>query len=68
MKSEAEDTIMPAVTIMLGAYNGQNYIAEQLDSIHCQRHSNWELIVSDDGSTDCTPEIIKNFASTAVLS
>ena len=63
MKSEAEDTIMSSVTIMLGAYNGQNYIAEQLDSIHRQRHSNWELIVSDDGSTDRTPEIINGYVS-----
>ena len=63
MKSEAEDTIMSSVTIMLGAYNGQNYITEQLDSIHRQRHSNWELIVSDDGSTDRTPEIINGYVS-----
>lgn len=63
MKSETEDTIMSSVTIMLGAYNGQNYIAEQLDSIHRQRHSNWELIVSDDGSTDRTPEIINGYVS-----
>ena len=54
---------MSSVTIMLGAYNGEAYVADQLDSIYAQRDSNWELIVSDDGSTDRTPEIIKKYVS-----
>ena len=54
---------MSSVTIMLGAFNGEAYVADQLDSIYAQRYSNWELIVSDDGSTDRTPEIIKSYVS-----
>lgn len=45
----------------MGTYNGGKYIAEQLDSIQTQTHQNWRLIVSDDGSTDNTLDIVKNY-------
>ena len=45
----------------MATYNGQRYLAEQLDSIVSQTHTNWELWVSDDGSEDNTIEILKNY-------
>jgi glycosyltransferase involved in cell wall biosynthesis len=47
------------------AYNGANYIREQLDSIAAQSRLPDELIVCDDHSVDCTPEIVEDFASKA---
>ncbi len=42
-------------------YNGEKYIEQQLDSIFKQTYTNWELIISDDSSTDRTLEIVKKF-------
>lgn len=46
------------VSVCLASYNGEKYIQEQIESILKQLTSDDELIVSDDGSTDNTMEII----------
>lgn len=51
----------PLVTILLCTYNGANYLKSQLDSIESQNYQNWVLFASDDGSTDATLEILKNY-------
>ena len=55
------DTYSPKVAILMGTYNGERFLPEQLDSIKRQTHTNWELHVSDDGSTDSTQVIINDF-------
>src|ERR1700681_3149613 len=50
------------VVILLGTHNGAEFLPEQLQSYCDQSHSNWELLVSDDGSTDRTIELIHAFA------
>lgn len=52
-----------AIEILLASYNGEAYIREQLDSILLQTNVHWHLTVSDDGSTDRTPEILDEYAS-----
>lgn len=42
-------------------YNGERYIEQQLLSIIAQTHKDWQLIIHDDGSIDCTVEIVKGF-------
>jgi len=49
------------LTIALCTYNGAAYLREQLDSYLSQRHKNWQIWVSDDGSSDTTLEILDNF-------
>lgn len=49
------------IVILLAAFNGAEHIREQLESFGAQSHRNWELIVSDDGSTDRTIEIVRDF-------
>lgn len=46
------------ISICIATYNGEKYIAEQLKSILPQLNSNDEIIISDDGSTDDTLNII----------
>ena len=46
------------VLILLATYNGEKYIKEQIASILKQTYTNWELCISDDGSSDCTCDII----------
>ena len=53
------------VDIMLATYNGEKYIGELLKSLEDQTFKNWRLIVADDGSTDMTVEIIKNYAKSS---
>lgn len=50
------------VTILMATYNGAPFIEEQLESIARQSHPHWQLIISDDGSTDRTLPIVCNFA------
>lgn len=50
------------IVILLASFNGARHIAEQLESFTAQTHQNWELVVSDDGSTDRTVEIVREFA------
>jgi glycosyltransferase involved in cell wall biosynthesis len=45
----------------MSTYNGEKFLAEQLQSIEDQTHKNWRLIISDDGSTDNTLNIAKQF-------
>ncbi|WP_083808351.1 glycosyltransferase [Granulicella tundricola] len=52
-------------SIALATYNGEKYIAQQLDSFARQTRLPDELVVSDDHSTDGTLDIIASFASTA---
>ncbi|MGL5030539.1 MAG: glycosyltransferase family 2 protein [Aeromonas sp.] len=46
------------IDIALASYNGSKYIEAQLESILNQSHTNLSLIISDDGSTDNTVDII----------
>jgi len=53
----------PTVHILLATYNGERFLAEQLESIALQTYNNWTLTVSDDGSIDNTLDIVQRFAS-----
>lgn len=49
------------ISIAMTSYNGEKYIAEQLDSILTQTYDNFELIICDDCSKDSTVKIIKDY-------
>jgi glycosyltransferase involved in cell wall biosynthesis len=51
----------PSVTILLCTFNGERFLAEQLDSIEQQTFKNWKLFASDDGSSDRTRSILQAF-------
>jgi glycosyltransferase involved in cell wall biosynthesis len=51
------------IAIIMATYNGAEYVAEQLESLLHQTYKNWNLLVSDDGSTDETLQIIQKFQS-----
>lgn len=52
---------MPKVAILMATYNGEKYLAAQLDSLAAQTHTNWCLFVSDDGSIDGTKAILQSY-------
>jgi glycosyltransferase involved in cell wall biosynthesis len=49
------------ISIAMCTYNGERFIKEQLDSILNQTYNNFELIITDDGSSDKTIIIIKEY-------
>ena len=49
------------VLIILCTFNGEAFLKEQLNSLERQTHENWELLVSDDASTDKTLSIVTEF-------
>ena len=51
----------PRIVILLGTHQGERFLAEQLDSFAAQTHKNWYLRVSDDGSTDGTMHILRQY-------
>lgn len=54
------------VSVAMATFNGENYIEEQIITILENLNENDELIISDDGSTDRTIQIIKNFKDSRI--
>jgi glycosyltransferase involved in cell wall biosynthesis len=53
---------MPRVSIGLPVYNGAKYLQEAIDSILSQTYPHFELIISDNASTDGTEAICRSYA------
>jgi len=51
----------PLVSVLMTAYNRGNYIAEAIESVLASTYQNWELIITDDCSSDRTVEITKEY-------
>lgn len=58
-----DDNLMKLISVIVPAYNVENYISRCLDSILKQTYSNLEIIVVDDGSSDSTPSIIDEYSA-----
>ncbi len=55
--------ILPHICIGMPVYNGERYIRQALDSLLAQDYENFELVVSDNASTDSTGEICLEYAA-----
>lgn len=53
---------IPKITIGMPVYNGESFISEALESLLAQTYTNYELIISDNASTDQTEVICKGYA------
>lgn len=52
-----------AVSIVLPCYNGEDFLAQSIDSVIVQTFTDWELILVNDCSTDRSLEIMQNYAA-----
>lgn len=53
----------PKVSIIMATFNGAKTLAKSLDSIISQTFTDWEFVICDDCSTDCTNKILQEYAS-----
>lgn len=56
----------PSATILLSTYNGEKYLAEQIESLLNQKNVNIQIIARDDGSKDETLSILKHYAASNI--
>lgn len=63
LSGKAAGAPAPLVSLGLPVYNGENYLRQALDSILAQTYGAWEVILSDNGSTDSTPDICAAYAA-----
>lgn len=54
---------MARVRILMATRDGARHLPEQLASFLAQGHGDWELWASDDGSTDGTPELLRDWGA-----
>lgn len=52
---------MPQVSIITPTYNCAEFIVQTIESVLAQSYTDWEMIISDDCSTDNTLEVIKPY-------
>ena len=52
----------PDISLIMSVYNGEDYLAEAIESVVNQTFTNWELVVINDCSTDSTAEILNKYA------
>ncbi|MCK4236674.1 MAG: glycosyltransferase family 2 protein, partial [Candidatus Krumholzibacteria bacterium] len=62
-KSPVRTDVRPRVSIGIPVYNGERYIAGTIDSILAQTFRDFELIISDNASTDGTSTICRRYAA-----
>src|SRR5574344_974638 len=51
------------ISIIIASYNYEMYLKDTIQSVLNQTYQDWELIIVDDGSTDNSVEIIKEFCA-----
>jgi glycosyltransferase involved in cell wall biosynthesis len=58
---------LPLFSVIIPAYNRAGLIGRTLQSVLSQQHTDLEVIVVDDGSTDGTPDVVRSFGSRVQL-
>lgn len=52
----------PLVSIITPCHNGEKYLSDCIESVLAQTYNNWEMLIVDDGSTDSSSTIIKEYS------
>lgn len=50
------------VSVIMPSWNSSEFVAQSIESVLSQTYSNLELIITDDASTDTTPDILRQYA------
>jgi glycosyltransferase involved in cell wall biosynthesis len=57
---------MPRVSVIIPSYNHEKYVAEAIQSVLDQTYQDFEIVITDDGSSDNTVAVIKNFTDSRI--
>jgi glycosyltransferase involved in cell wall biosynthesis len=57
----AHEPVTPQLSVGVPVFNGERYLAEALTALRDQDLPDIEVIVSDNASTDATPDIVRSF-------
>ena len=60
--SGAEQYKTDVISIIVPIYNAEEYLERCIESIKKQTYQKWELILVDDGSTDCSLQLCEKIA------
>src|SRR5215468_11236673 len=52
---------MPRVSVVLPSYNHERFVARALDSVLAQTYDDLEIVITDDGSTDNSVEVLRAY-------
>lgn len=52
---------MPSVSVITTAYNAERFIGRAIETVLQQTHTDWEIIVVDDASTDATVSVVQKY-------
>lgn len=52
---------MPKVSVIMPCFNASKYLGEAIESVQFQSYKDWELLIVDDGSTDNSREIVRDY-------
>ena len=55
------DSQQPFFSVVMPAYNAEMYICEAIESVLNQSFLNWELVITNDGSSDHTEELVSKY-------
>lgn len=58
----AASSCHPLVSVLMPVYNEEDNVVRAIKSVIAQTYRNWEFVIVDDGSTDRTPTILKEFS------
>ena len=61
MEFEGTGPIRPMVSIGIPVYNGEKYLATAIESLLAQSYTDFEIIISDNASTDRTQQIAEEY-------
>lgn len=59
MQRETSHTTPPPVTVVMPCFNGASFVRRALSSLLEQTHTDWELVVVNDGSLDDTEQVVQ---------
>lgn len=62
-----KESMKPLISVIMAAYNAEQFIAVSIDSVFSQTYDNWELIIIDDCSTDSTVKIVESYNSDKII-
>jgi glycosyltransferase involved in cell wall biosynthesis len=61
------DAVMPIVTVITVTYNSAPYVRQAIESVLSSSHTDFELIIGDDGSRDNTWDIVREFNDSRII-